>query len=260
MDQTITGLKKSRGGIRSHIPHHVKALEDAIKDLDQKFIKLSLAHLEDKWKREDEKSDQLLRIFEADPKYDADLDKEIADAEKAPTERTRYRYESNEALEEMTKAQGAAAAAASPAPGPQQQLPIIPPTIQLIAPPTQPSITSSYRLPSLELRHFNGNTFEWMEFWDSFSAAVHDQQGLSDIQKFTYLKSLLEGSAAASISDLTLTSANYGEAITTLEERFGKKEVLVSAHMSGLLHQSNPSMNYRPSEASWIRLRPIYVD
>ena len=42
--------------------------------------------------------------------------------------------------------------------------------------------------------------------------AVHDIIAISAVEKFTYLPSLVEGSAATAISGLQLTSANYSAA------------------------------------------------
>ena len=57
-----------------------------------------------------------------------------------------------------------------------------------------------------------------MAFWDSFEAAIHNKDELSSVDKFNYLNTLLEDSAAA--AGLTLTSANYGEAVEILKKRF----------------------------------------
>ena len=50
----------------------------------------------------------------------------------------------------------------------------------------------------------------WMAFWNSFEAAIHNNDELSSVDKFNYLNTLLEDSAAAAVAGLTLTSANYG--------------------------------------------------
>ena len=62
------------------------------------------------------------------------------------------------------------------------------------------------------------------------------------ITKFTYLQSLLEGAANASISGLALTGANYTIACKVLEERFGKKEQIIFAHIQALLNMSMPTV------------------
>ena len=43
---------------------------------------------------------------------------------------------------------------------------------------------------------FLGDPLTWQTFWDSFNAAIHANPSLSEIQKFSYLKALLQGDAA----------------------------------------------------------------
>ena len=82
---------------------------------------------------------------------------------------------------------------------------------------------------------FNGNITSWTTFWDSFESAVHSNPDLTKINKFNYLKSLLEKSAAEAISGLTLTADNYKEAVSILKKRSGNKQQIVSKHMDVLL-------------------------
>lgn len=58
---------------------------------------------------------------------------------------------------------------------------------------------------------------------------------LSAVDKFNYLKALLEGSAARSIQGLSLSEANYAIAKEILKERFGRTQAIISAHMESLL-------------------------
>ena len=55
---------------------------------------------------------------------------------------------------------------------------------------------------------------------------------LTAIEKFTYLKGQLEGSAADCSQGFSLTSKNYEEAKQILEERFGNPQIIISAHMN----------------------------
>ena len=93
----------------------------------------------------------------------------------------------------------------------------------------------SVRLPKLSLKKFNGNLIKWMTFWNTFESSAHNNPTLSGIDKFNYLNSLLESEAADAISGLTLTAADYEEAVTTLKWRFGNKQLIVNQHMD-LLH------------------------
>ena len=44
------------------------------------------------------------------------------------------------------------------------------------------------------------------------------------VSKFSYLKSVLKGSALSAIAGIPLTSENYSLVVKLLEERFGRKE------------------------------------
>ena len=95
---------------------------------------------------------------------------------------------------------------------------------------------SRAKLPKLTLRAFDGDLTSWTTFWDSYEAAVHKNPDLSEIDKFMYLKTLVEKSAREAINGLTLTAANYHEAVSILEKRFGNKQTIISKHMDMLLN------------------------
>ena len=90
---------------------------------------------------------------------------------------------------------------------------------------TTPTV-SRMKLPKLTLTPFDGNYTRWCTFWDSYE---------SDIVKFNYLQSLLQKSAKESIAGLSLTAANYGEAIDILTKRFGDKSQITAKHMEALM-------------------------
>ena len=92
------------------------------------------------------------------------------------------------------------------------------------------------KLPKLELKKFDGDHSKWISFWDTFEASVHKNESLSAIDKFNYLISRLERSAAEAISGLTLTASNYDEAIEILKGRFGNKQQIINRHMEILLN------------------------
>ena len=88
-------------------------------------------------------------------------------------------------------------------------------------------------LPKLQLLTFDGNLLQWQEFWDTFSAAVH-QQNLPPVAKFSYLKSVLKGAAAATISGISVSNENYDMALLLLRERFGRPEKVIESLYSQL--------------------------
>ena len=92
------------------------------------------------------------------------------------------------------------------------------------------------KLPKLTLRRFKGDVTQFRTSGNhTFESAVHSNPGLTKIDKFSYLVSLLEGSASRAIEGLPVTEENYGSAVEILKKRFGKPQQLISAHMEELL-------------------------
>ena len=75
---------------------------------------------------------------------------------------------------------------------------------------------SRVRLPKLTIRSFDGDITKWTSFWDSYSSAIHTNSALSEVDKFNYLRSYLDRTARDAISGLTLTDANYKEAVKSI--------------------------------------------
>ena len=123
-------------------------------------------------------------------------------------------------------------------------------------PPVAPGISNTYgigtqvKLPKLDLKKFNGDISKWPSFWDAFESSVHNNTRLAAIDKFNYLNSLLMKSASEAISGLSITAANYDEAVTILKRRFGNKQLIINRHMETLLNvnsvKSGPSGNTQP--------------
>ena len=102
----------------------------------------------------------------------------------------------------------------------------------------------SVKLPKLALRPFNGDITAWPSFWESYAATIHDNKDLADVDKFNYLNSLLERSTREAVSGLTLTAANYHEAIAILKKRFGSKQQIISKHMNILLNMDPVTLSH----------------
>ena len=98
-----------------------------------------------------------------------------------------------------------------------------------------------YRLPKMALLSFSGDILQWQPFWDSYESTIHANTNLTDVQKFTYLKSQLEGSAASVIEGFAMTNANYARAIDLLKERFDQQQKITHAAMQALLKLPAPS-------------------
>ena len=118
---------------------------------------------------------------------------------------------------------------------------------------------NNHRLPKLDLPYFNGDILHWQTFWDSFESTIHFNCTLTPIQKFSYLKAQLEGSAAQTIAGFSLTNANYDTAVTLLRERFGQPHKIIHAYMKALMELPSPTnelhslRNYGDRLESYVR-------
>ena len=77
--------------------------------------------------------------------------------------------------------------------------------------------------------------------------------GLSKVEKFSYLRSLLLEPARSAIGGFALTSANYESAIELLKKRYGKKIAIQRSLVNELLN-TRPVFN----ECDMSRLRGLY--
>ena len=109
------------------------------------------------------------------------------------------------------------------------------------------------KLPKITLPRFNGDPVKWTSFSDSYQSAVHLNADLSEVDKFNYLRSLLDNAAHDAIAGLTLSSANYKQAVEILRKHFGNKQVIISKHMDTLMN-----MNTISSDRHLNDLRRLY--
>jgi len=81
-------------------------------------------------------------------------------------------------------------------------------------------MVSTIALPKIEIPKFDGDVVQWCSFWDMFSSLVHNNQNISDIERFHFLKSSLSGTALAVVESIPLTADNYNIAWNALQKSF----------------------------------------
>ena len=96
------------------------------------------------------------------------------------------------------------------------------------------------KLPLLQLPKFSGNVLEWSAFYDAFLASVDSHKRLSNVQKFTHLRSCLNGRAYKCIEGYAVTNDNYPKALQDLRGRFGRKRLLVNELVKSILNLDVP--------------------
>uniref|UniRef100_A0A8D8QZ38 Integrase catalytic domain-containing protein n=1 Tax=Cacopsylla melanoneura TaxID=428564 RepID=A0A8D8QZ38_9HEMI len=123
------------------------------------------------------------------------------------------------AITERKKTEQAAAALPAPAPAHHE------------APPATPKV----RLPVIVVPQFEGDISKFPSWLSLYNELVHEVGHLTPIQKFSYLRSYLTGSALKCIDTIAFTAANYPLAYRALSQRFYKKRTLASSLMNKLL-------------------------
>ena len=98
------------------------------------------------------------------------------------------------------------------------------------------------KLPSINLRRFDGNPLDWCSFWDLFRSTIHDRTDLPRATKFYYLVSQLDGDASLLLMNFDHTDGSYTEAVQLLQRTYGNKKLLVQSRLHALLDLEPPEM------------------
>ncbi|XP_066981046.1 uncharacterized protein [Macrobrachium rosenbergii] len=101
-------------------------------------------------------------------------------------------------------------------------------------------VKAAVKLPKLDLKHFDGDITEWNSFWELYEASVHQRTDFENIQKFSYLKGLLEGEALELISGFKLEGDKYLQAVNLLKETFGRKDEIKLCLVRKLFQTETP--------------------
>lgn len=97
------------------------------------------------------------------------------------------------------------------------------------------STLAGLRLPTISIPEFDGDYMQWLTFFDTFQALIHENQDLPPIQKFHYLRAAVKGEAAQIIETIAISSANYPLAWQTLINRYSNEYLLKKRHLQDLL-------------------------
>ena len=109
------------------------------------------------------------------------------------------------------------------------------------------------KLPKICIKKFNGDPTAWQQFHETFEATVHKNDTLSAIEKFSYLKGYLSGTAEKCIEGISLSNDNYMQALGLLKERYGNPQLVIASHMDKLLKVDKVNISKNSKE-----LRSLY--
>ena len=68
-------------------------------------------------------------------------------------------------------------------------------------------------------------------------ATINSNENLTEVEKFSYLKSYLSGDAEKTIDGISLTSENYEHAWKLLTERYGNPQSIVEIRAFEIIEQ-----------------------
>ncbi|KAL1448522.1 hypothetical protein WDU94_000574 [Cyamophila willieti] len=167
-----------------------------------------------------EKIDDIYSKFEETQDIITDLNNKLPDAEKITDVQSVAK-----AFDELYYAIKAAQPKTSIVPSPATSAPT--------------SISTPVKLPQINIPVFDGSYENFSSFHSLFDTLVHSQRGLTIIEKYSYLRSLLSGSALAVIQGFSFSETNYLLAYQTLVNQFSNKRV-VANHICNKLWSFKP--------------------
>lgn len=92
------------------------------------------------------------------------------------------------------------------------------------------------KLPVIQLPTFDGSYDTWLEYRDTFSSLIDQNNAITEIQKFHYLRASLSGSASQIIASLEFSSASYPVAWDLVCKRFNNTRILKQNHVNALFN------------------------
>ena len=92
--------------------------------------------------------------------------------------------------------------------------------------------------------------FKLQEFWDAYEVTIYNSNSLSHIDKFSYLRAQLISYAREAIYGLETTDANYRVTIEILQERYGKKQLIINPHNAKLKEMQVSSIYYEKLQST----------
>ncbi|CAK9816310.1 hypothetical protein ANTPLA_LOCUS8952 [Anthophora plagiata] len=97
------------------------------------------------------------------------------------------------------------------------------------------SAPMTIKLPEMRLPTFDGKIENWASYYQNFSSMIDQNADLTTLQKLQYLRSTLTGKAAACIESLSMTDADYADALELLKEKFDCKRKILLKHCDAII-------------------------
>lgn len=108
------------------------------------------------------------------------------------------------------------------------------------------------KLPSLTLPIFSGQYSQWLLFKDSFTSAINNNQSITDVQRFQYLRSSLKNEALHVIEALETSGENYKIAWDLLEAQYQNRRLIVNTHLKEIIEIPSVTKDNRASLGQFV--------
>lgn len=90
------------------------------------------------------------------------------------------------------------------------------------------------RLPAIDIKIFNGKIWEWHSFSQLFKALTIDNKGLTDLQRFMYLKSYLRYEPLNLVEDSPIDGKSFAIAMDLLKEQYQSQTSVLNEYFKAL--------------------------
>ena len=96
-------------------------------------------------------------------------------------------------------------------------------------------VSSTRKLPNIEVLTFSGNFSDWLEFKDLFNATIIKDERLLNVEKLQQLKTHVRGKAADMLKTIQVLNHNFEIAWKKLDDHYTNKRRLISMYVSHFL-------------------------
>ncbi|GBM01529.1 hypothetical protein AVEN_202404-1 [Araneus ventricosus] len=243
MDE-LSKLKKSRGVLRTSITKYLNKIEADFKENLDSFtvtiLEESLIYLKAIEKQLKDSDNEIQKLIENEQDFDSEIEAAIEYNQKiiicSSKVAAQLKIIQNKVDPQVIASHISSLRINENATTNEQNNTLGSSTIAFDALGNRNNSVKTIKLPKLAIDKYYGDPCSWLEFWNRFQNSIDNNTALSKVDKFSYLKGLLGGSAANAINGFALSDENYYQALNLLKQRFGREELVINAHMAKLLN------------------------
>ncbi|GBN44277.1 hypothetical protein AVEN_211376-1 [Araneus ventricosus] len=243
MDE-LSKLKKSRGVLRTSITKYLNKIEADFKENLDSFtvtiLEESLIYLKAIEKQLKDSDNEIQKLIENEQDFDSEIEAAIEYNQKiiicSSKVAAQLKIIQNKVDPQVIASHISSLRMNENATTNEQNNTLGSSTIAFDALGNRKNSVKTIKLPKLAIDKYYGDPCSWLEFWNRFQNSIDNNTALSKVDKFSYLKGLLGGSAANAINGFALSDENYDQALNLLKQRFGREELVINAHMAKLLN------------------------